>query len=324
MRYVSIIGVIILFTSCSKEAAQDHLLEKAAREQSISIPISQELYENPQNGQTINVISSDELEYQTERANLICKYSIQESRLRVIANISGTTQALYFEISDSGLHGDTGDFYPQATLDLHKADKCLSQAKQIALACKLFAGDHDGNFPNTLNELAPSYIDPYLLEALLVCPLSPEREAVGYDYFGGRDTDPPEKPLFRAKHTTPGGRRVMVYTDCSGKAALPSKAAQMDLENAKRIAFACHAYAEDHNHKYPETLGELVPHYLPERRVLSSPLSPKSNQIDYDYFGAGHRNDESPDPILIRGRSITTDGDRSIVLFDCSGSLSVH
>ncbi|MBV9659438.1 MAG: hypothetical protein JO295_15160 [Verrucomicrobia bacterium] len=91
------------------------------------------------------------------------------------------------------------------------ADRCASNARQINLACRLYSDDHDGNFPHTLQELVGS---PYLKDnTLLICPLSPRREPIGYDYFGGKTTDLDSKPLLRAKHTWPDGHRVTVYID---------------------------------------------------------------------------------------------------------------
>lgn len=87
----------------------------------------------------------------------------------------------------------------------------LSNAKQIATACKIYASDHDGAFPAKLDQLVPDYLpDP----AVFVCPLSPTLP-VGYDYFGGNEKDPPEKVLIASKNVTKG-KRIVVYISGAG------------------------------------------------------------------------------------------------------------
>jgi len=36
---------------------------------------------------------------------------------------------------------------------------CANNLKQLVMACKIFAGEHEGRFPSELGELAPKYID---------------------------------------------------------------------------------------------------------------------------------------------------------------------
>jgi len=93
--------------------------------------------------------------------------------------------------------------------------KCLSEAKQLALGCKLYASDHDGNYPPTLNQLFPEYLTD---KKLLECPLTKDQPPMGYDYFGGKDTDPSAKVLLSSKATTRTHKRIVVTSD--GAAAL--------------------------------------------------------------------------------------------------------
>jgi hypothetical protein len=78
----------------------------------------------------------------------------------------------------------------------------LSQAKAIALACKLYATDGDGSFPASLEELVPKYF--------------PENSAFAdFDYFGGKDTDSPNEVLLRSR--IPDTRyRIVIQKDLSG------------------------------------------------------------------------------------------------------------
>ena len=95
-----------------------------------------------------------------------------------------------------------------------KQTRCLAQAKQVGLACKLYASDHDGKFPPTLDDLMPDYL---LDKKLLVCPLNDEKTGNGYEYFGGTDTDEPDKILLMSKDHSPDHKRVVIHVDNSGE-----------------------------------------------------------------------------------------------------------
>jgi hypothetical protein len=96
-----------------------------------------------------------------------------------------------------------------------QAIKCLSEGKQIGVACKLYAMDHQGNYPPTLNQLIPDYLtDAKLFE----CPLRKGQPPLGYQYFGGKDTDPADKVLLSSNATTRDRKRLLVFSN--GSAAL--------------------------------------------------------------------------------------------------------
>lgn len=121
----------------------------------------------------------------------------------------------------------------------------------------------------------------------------------------------------------PTGFQAEAQTATSIAASAPSPATQEDdvklercLTNAKLIGMACKISAGDNDGPFPKDLETLVPDYLPERAILSSPLAPKPGQIDYDYFGAGSKMTDSAAKILLRGRYTTKDGRRSVVHFD--------
>ncbi len=92
--------------------------------------------------------------------------------------------------------------------------KCLTNAKSIGLACKLYASDHDGAFPPDLASLEPDYIPE--LDAL-VCPISKEGAEAEFEYFGGTASDPPQELLLQARHESRKGRKIVVYKDMSGE-----------------------------------------------------------------------------------------------------------
>ena len=94
-----------------------------------------------------------------------------------------------------------------------KQVKSLSQAKQIAIGCRLYAEDHDGAFPKTLEELVPQILPS---RDIFICPLSPPGEAMGYIYFGGKETDPAENVLIVSKSVDRRGKRIVVHVDMSG------------------------------------------------------------------------------------------------------------
>lgn len=88
----------------------------------------------------------------------------------------------------------------------------LHNATSIGLACRLYASDHGDEYPSKLEDLVPNYVSG--LE-FLAAPGS-QGGTFGYDYFGGRDDDPPGKILLQA-HTPFHGKRAVCYSDTSGR-----------------------------------------------------------------------------------------------------------
>jgi hypothetical protein len=103
--------------------------------------------------------------------------------------------------------------------DKGKATKSMSNAKQIAVACRLFAVDNNGKFPATLDELIPDYL---VDRSLFTSPFAPT-EPMGYSYVPGlTDTSPPETELIEDKFSVGSGQRIVVRVDGSA-VALPVK-----------------------------------------------------------------------------------------------------
>ncbi|HWB60892.1 MAG TPA: DUF4190 domain-containing protein [Chthoniobacteraceae bacterium] len=73
--------------------------------------------------------------------------------------------------------------------------KSITNVRQIVVACKLYAVDNGGKFPDNVDQLYPTYLKD---QNLLIDPMDPTG-ATRYEYFGGKDTDPPEQVLLQSK-----------------------------------------------------------------------------------------------------------------------------
>jgi hypothetical protein len=96
-----------------------------------------------------------------------------------------------------------------------KATKSLSNAKQLATGCKLYAIDNKGKFPPTLQTLVPDYI-PNM--AIFASPFQ-TGVPVGYDYTPGlTDTSSPSLVLIEDKFAPQVGHvRVVCHVDTSAE-----------------------------------------------------------------------------------------------------------
>ncbi|MCX6924472.1 MAG: hypothetical protein NT154_14840 [Verrucomicrobia bacterium] len=103
---VSLVSLLSL-TSCSKAPATSHPSEKPV-EPVKATPFKGQVYESIDGRNVITLMSSEELESREHGVNIICKYTKQDGKLRVIANVLGTTAAVYYRITEEGLQGDDG------------------------------------------------------------------------------------------------------------------------------------------------------------------------------------------------------------------------
>jgi hypothetical protein len=96
-----------------------------------------------------------------------------------------------------------------------KATKSLSNAKQLATACKLYAVDNSGKFPPTLQALVPDYLAS---PAIFASPFRPE-VPMGYDYKAGlTDTSAAGLVLIEDKFAPEVGHvRVVSHVDTSAE-----------------------------------------------------------------------------------------------------------
>jgi hypothetical protein len=94
----------------------------------------------------------------------------------------------------------------------------MNNGRQIAIACRAYAADHNGSFPPTLNELVPKYLPN---AKTLTCPLTGPSQPIGYEYYGGKDSDPGSRILLVSKGASrvhnKGTRRVVVHVDGSAE-----------------------------------------------------------------------------------------------------------
>ena len=90
----------------------------------------------------------------------------------------------------------------------------LVKAKVIAIACLAYAVEHDGNYPDELQQLIPDYEDG----KNFISPLATDTNKPSYEYFGRKHTEKaPVKLLLKGRFTTSDGRRSVVYSDGSAR-----------------------------------------------------------------------------------------------------------
>lgn len=94
-----------------------------------------------------------------------------------------------------------------------KQSASLSQGQKIATACRIYALDNEGAFPKRLEDLIPDYLAG---PESLVCPIVGNSVPVGYEYYGGRDSDPPSNILLVSKAVGRKNERVVFHVDTSG------------------------------------------------------------------------------------------------------------
>lgn len=99
-------------------------------------PFKGQVYRSLDDRLVITLVSPEELELQTNGTNLICKYTTQDDSLRVVANIMGTTQALYYRITDGGLQGNDGSvlYTPSRLEEVRQAADAARHKAQLEAA----------------------------------------------------------------------------------------------------------------------------------------------------------------------------------------------
>ena len=95
-----------------------------------------------------------------------------------------------------------------------EAARSKENINQIALACRIYAGDHDGKFPPTLDVLTPDL----LAAPFLTSPFAPD-EPTGYTYTPGLTIKSPAKDvLLTDKFAGKEHRRIVAHVDGSTEA----------------------------------------------------------------------------------------------------------
>ncbi len=104
--------------------------------------------------------------------------------------------------------------------------KQISNARQIQLACLLYAAENDGRYPDTLEELeANGALEPGKLKALNGLKPSSWRGEPGFEYLGKGmdDTTLAETEILVSRAQSKGGDRVVAFHDGSVRLVSSSK-----------------------------------------------------------------------------------------------------
>ena len=161
------------------------------------------MFRSVDNQQSIRIISSDELEITRDRTgpHFVCKYAKENESLRVVATVLGTTQALYFKITDQGLQSDDGTtFYDSAHFDEanHAAALQAEARRKAAVDAAVKAS-------------SPT---PKALLTAIPIPVMSIGAAAGFAVFAPR----PEYPMeARSRHMTGSGVAVLTVNVASGE-----------------------------------------------------------------------------------------------------------
>lgn len=137
--------------------------------------------------------------------------------------------------------------------------KNLSNAKQLAIGCRLYAMDHGGRFPLHLSELEPDYIPAGWVDQLRCTSIGRDGEpgfAMDWLYFGAGfdDQNPPRLLIVSPQADTPARKqkRVIVEGDTSGRV----------IDEAD----------------YPPLLKETVQQMRKSNSILAAPLTERTQK----------------------------------------------
>jgi ankyrin repeat protein len=119
-------ALIICVASCSKNPDSSSSANDSAGPQAFK----GQVYRSLDDREAITLTSPEELEIQAGNTNLICKYTKQGDTLRIVANVMGTTQAIYYRVTDEGLRDSNGGvLYDPTHLQTARADANAAQQK---------------------------------------------------------------------------------------------------------------------------------------------------------------------------------------------------
>ncbi len=159
------LAAIVVLASCSKgsrDAASGNESKQAetkatGQERPAGKPgkiAKGQLYRAIDDKQVLKIVSSDELELREKAANLLCKFSVQDGKLRVVADVLGTKQVGYYTLVEDGLRDDD-----DGTL-LYRPDRyeavmrdVLAKRKQKALNQQLLDATYKADLANAISAL---------------------------------------------------------------------------------------------------------------------------------------------------------------------------
>lgn len=128
LRFLALLFVVIQVTACSKQSDAPQQPAKAPEPKN-------QTYRMINGGTVIALISSDELEIREGGQNLVCKYTKQDGKLRVVVSTHGITTAMYFNMTPQGLVDEDGDiYYEPATYEKVMAQ--IELGRQLRAAVK--------------------------------------------------------------------------------------------------------------------------------------------------------------------------------------------
>lgn len=139
---------------------------------------------------------------------------------------------------------------------------CKSNLRNLAAALEMYASDHRGRYPETLNGL----VDGGYLPALPCCPAA-RVDTYSSNYV--RETQPDRFALCCAGDHHLKARLPLHYPSYDSEAGLrdgilddiPAEVGPC-LQQLQRVARALRDYHRDHSGRYPLQLEQLVPGYL--------------------------------------------------------------
>lgn len=94
------------------------------------------------------------------------------------------------------------------------------------------------------------------------------------------------------------------------------------VNHAKQIVLACKIYAQDHDGKFPDDLETLLKEGLITDDVLRDPLLHDDSQVGYVYDGAGRKETDQANSVIVRSKASDSRGRRVVARID--GSVDVE
>lgn len=104
LRFLALLLVAVQISACSKQSDSPKQPAKPPEPKNRT-------YSMIGGRSVISLVSSDELEIREGGQNIVCKYTKQDGRLRVVVSALGTTTAKYFNMTPQGLVDEDGDIY---------------------------------------------------------------------------------------------------------------------------------------------------------------------------------------------------------------------
>ncbi len=135
------VSILLGLTACSRQEPKPAVLADPgapAVDQAAKPPETQSRTYRALDGQrVISLVSADELEIREDGQNLVCKYTKQDGKMRVVVTAQGTTTAQYFNITPRGLVDEQGEVLYDQTAYLARVKMAPREVAQ--LFCELSA-----------------------------------------------------------------------------------------------------------------------------------------------------------------------------------------